>query len=332
MKSLSEEHTTQLPPETAIALIGPTASGKTTLAVRLAIHFRGEILSADSRQVYRRMDIGTGKDFEEYKLADGSTLNHHLIDIEEPGNTFDLYHWLAAFRPVYEDILSRKKTPILVGGTGLYLETALKGSQLTPAPQAPELRKELEQLSQQDLLALLRRFNSPFGVDTSSHRRTIRAIEIARFYSANPEAKNSTAPFIGQRTTSLPHILLLIDLPREERIARIHKRLLKRLQSGMVEEVEKLLAEGVSAEKLIAYGLEYRYITQFLTGKLSYEEAIEKLEIAIRQFSKRQMTWFRGMERRGFTVHRLDGLLSSDALFEETLQAIESVVAQQATA
>ena len=315
-------------PHHLITLVGPTASGKTSLGVAIAAALSGEIISADSRQVYRRMDIGTGKDLSEYTLQDGSFIPYHLIDIANPGEVYDLFHWLAAFRTSYQEILQRGKTPLLVGGTGLYVETALRGESLCNAPQNERLRKELYSLSHEALKDILRRYGGTPRTDIGSVRRTIRAIEIAAYYARYPEQdpwkkSNATVKAQGNETQNSP-LILCIQLPREERIRRIGERLKKRLEEGLIEEVEQLIASGVPAERLIQYGLEYRFITQHLLGELSREEMATQLEIAIRQFAKRQMTWFRGMERRGYTLYYLDGTQPTDRLCQEALEYIAS--------
>lgn len=316
-------------PHHLITLVGPTASGKTSLGVAIAAALSAEIISADSRQVYRRMDIGTGKDLSEYILPDGSSIPYHLIDIANPGEVYDLFHWLAAFRTSYQEILQRGKTPLLVGGTGLYVETALRGDSLSNAPQNERLRNELYHLSHEDLKDILRRYGGTPHTDIGSVRRTIRAIEIAAYYARHPEQDplkrtNSTVKLRSDEAQSTP-LILCIQLPREERIHRIGERLRKRLEEGLIEEVEQLIASGVPTERLIQYGLEYRFITQHLLGVLSREEMVTQLEIAIRQFAKRQMTWFRGMERRGYTLHYLDGTQSTDRLCQEALEYIASM-------
>lgn len=302
-------------PSLLIAVGGPTASGKTALGVGIAHALGGEILSADSRQVYRRMDIGTGKDLVEYSIYDDA-IAYHLIDIEEPGKVFDLYHWLAAFRNAYQEIVARGKRPILVGGTGLYLESALRGVSLSPIPQNPELRAQLEPCTTAELQAILQRYADAVVADSSNPRRLIRAIEIASYREQHPERCEEMP------STPLPHLLLYINMPTDVVDARIRIRLKQRLEHGLIEEVEQLLKEGVTHQQLDSYGLEYRFISQYLLGNLSLQEMTEKLAIAIRQFAKRQRTWFRGMERRGFQLHALDGTLPPAALLEEALATI----------
>lgn len=262
------------------------------------------------------MDIGTGKDLASYTLADGSAIPYHLIDIADAGSAFDVFKWQKAFNEAYRSVNERGKRAILVGGSGLYLETALKGVTLSKAPVNATLRSELEHLSAEDLCTILQRFPGKTEIkDPNNKRRLVRSIEIATYEAhSNQTTERSNKPF--------PYILLLIDLPKEERINRIHSRLQKRLSAGLIEEVEALLQSGVPEQTLINYGLEYKYITLFLTGELSKEEAITRLEIAIRQFAKRQMTWFRGMERRGFTLHPIDGTKPIEAQLQQALNAI----------
>lgn len=277
-----------------IAVTGPTACGKTALAVSIARQTDGEIISADSRQVYRRMDIGTGKDIEEY-----GDVPYHLIDICEPGTKYNLHRYVRDFHKALDDITSRGKQTILCGGTGLYLETVLSGVRLPDVDPNPTLRKSLEGKSLEELTEILRTYKTLHNTtDIDSAQRAIRAIEIEEFYHTHPdearEASRATA-------TPLPHRLILIDISRDMRRKRISQRLETRLADGMVDEVKSLLKEGIPPEDLIYYGLEYKYVTLFLIGELTLEEMKRLLEIEIHQFAKRQMTWFRGMERRGFT-------------------------------
>ncbi len=305
-----------------IAIVGPTASGKTSLGVRLASFVSGEILSADSRQVYRKMNIGTGKDLSEYRLSDDTHIPYHLIDIVHPGEIYDLYQWKKEFNRALLSIQERGKTPILVGGSGLYVETALGGRSLTEAPKNEALRQELSHLSHRDLLEVLRRFKGMPQTDTSSVRRTIRAIEIASFYERHADKLPKT---ISQKDElSLPHYLFCISLEAPERWARIGKRLRSRIEEGMIEEVRALLNEGINPDTLIQYGLEYKYITYYLQGKMNLDTMTAELETAIRQFAKRQMTWFRGMKRRGFNPLFIDGTLPQETIIEQILTTLST--------
>ena len=277
-----------------ITILGPTASGKTDFASRLAYHLDAEIISADSRQVYRRMDLGTGKDLDDYIVKD-TPIPYHLIDIAEPGTKYNVYEYQQDFLNAYEDIKSRGKKIILCGGTGLYLESILRGYRLSPVPQNPELRQSLEGKSLEELTQILSTYkvlHNTTDVDTT--KRAIRAIEIAEYYKVTPI---DDRPF-----PSLNSLTLGTMVDRETRRARITNRLHQRLNDGMIEEVKALLNEGIPADDLIYYGLEYKYLTLHATGQLTYEEMFRQLEIAIHQFAKRQMTWFRGMERRGIPI------------------------------
>lgn len=298
-----------------ITILGPTACGKTPLAVALARvlppvdgEVGGEIVSADSRQVYRRMDIGTGKDLEDYNAA--PSVPYHLIDIVEPGTKYNLFEYQAEFQRVYQDIRNRNRVPILCGGTGLYIEAVLKGYQLSPVPQNVELRASLEDKSLAELTKMLRELKAQNGstmhntTDVDSCQRAIRAIEIETYNAEHPVPLREFPP--------VESIVIGVNIDREERRARITRRLKERLEHGMVEEVRGLLEEGIPAEDLVYYGLEYKFLTEYITGVLTYDEMFTRLEIAIHQFAKRQMTWFRGMERRGFTIHWIDALLPMD--------------------
>lgn len=281
-----------------IAIIGPTASGKTTLAAALAKDLKTEIISGDSRQVYRRMDIGTGKDLNDY-LVDGVAIPYHLIDIAEPGTKYNLFQYQQDFLPVYEQIKAKGKIPILCGGTGLYVESILRGFNLMPVPENADLRRSLAGKNLEELTEILKSYktlHNTTDVDTVS--RAIRAIEIEEYIRQHSVEKRVFP--------ELNALIVGIDVAREVRRQRISKRLKQRLDEGMVDEVRGLLAEGISADDLIYYGLEYKYLTLYVLGKLTYEEMYKQLEIAIHQFAKRQMTWFRGMERRGLHIHWLD--------------------------
>ena len=289
-----------------ITILGPTASGKTQLATALAAEIGGEIISADSRQVYRGMDIGTGKDLDDY-VIDGQMIPYHLIDICEPGRKYNLFQYQEAFFTAYKDIVSRGKTPLLCGGTGLYIEAVLKGYKLSPVPQNPELRERLDGKSLDELTQMLKELKDKSGTvmhnttDVDSAQRAIRAIEI--------ESYNLEHPMPRRDLPAIESTIIGVSIDRDERRKKITQRLRYRLEHGMVEEIKGLLDRGIPAEDLIYYGLEYKYITEYVIGKLSFEEMFSKLEIAIHQFAKRQMTWFRGMERRGFTIHWIDAML-----------------------
>ncbi len=299
-----------------ITILGPTASGKTDLAAHLAVRIGAEIISADSRQVYRDMDIGTGKDLGDYTV-DGRSVPYHLIDICEPGTKYNLFRYQQDFLNCYEDIRSRGVPPILCGGTGLYIEAVLKGYSLSPVPQNPELRRSLENRSLGELTQILtglkERNHSVMHnrTDVDSCQRAIRAIEI--------ETHNLSAPTEDRHCPPIDSFIIGVDIDRDERRQKITERLKVRLEAGMVEEIDRLLKRGILAEDLIYYGLEYRFVTEYLVGRLSYEEMFGQLETAIHQFAKRQMTWFRGMERRGFTIHWVNARQPMNAKIEEIL-------------
>jgi len=285
-----------------ITILGPTASGKTPVAAQLAAEIGGEIISADSRQVYRRMDIGTGKD-----LADYGEVPYHLIDICEPGTKYNLFQYQQDFFDVYQDIQSRGAVPILCGGTGLYIEAVLKGYKLSPVPQNPELRNSLEGKTLEELTKMLVELKAQNGsnmhnkTDVDSCQRAVRAIEIETYNLEHPVPLRELPP--------VDSILIGIDIDRELRRQKITRRLKARLDEGMIDEVKRLLDEGIPADDLIYYGLEYKFVTEYLIGKCTYDEMFTRLEIAIHQFAKRQMTWFRGMERRGFKINWIDATL-----------------------
>ena len=289
-----------------ITILGPTASGKTSLAAHLAYEIDAEIISADSRQVYRGMTIGTGKDLEDYMIKDRQ-IPYHLIDICEPGTKYNLFRYQEDFIKVYADMMKRGKQAILCGGTGLYIESVLKGYHLSPVPQNQELRDALADKSLEELIEILKRLKQQSGsmmhnkTDIDSCQRAIRAIEIETYNLEHP-TEDRTFPAIES-------IIIGVAIDRDARRAKISGRLQKRLDSGMIDEVKGLLDSGIPAADLIYYGLEYKYITEYIIGKIGFEEMFRRLEIAIHQFAKRQMTWFRGMERRGFTIHWVDALL-----------------------
>ena len=278
-----------------ITILGPTASGKTKVAATMAARIDAEIISADSRQVYRRMDLGTGKDLEDY-FVDGKNIRYHLIDIAEPGTKYNVYEYQRDFLQAYQDIKARGKNVIVCGGTGLYLESILRSYRLSPVPQNPTLRKELSNKTLEELTDILKHFKTLHNTtDVDTPARAIRAIEIATYYQHTPV---DDRPF-----PTLSSYTIGIEIDRETRRQRISQRLRQRLEEGMVDEVKNLLDEGISPDDLIYYGLEYKYLTLHAIGKLSFDEMFTKLEIAIHQFAKRQMTWFRGMERRGIEIH-----------------------------
>ena len=301
--------------ERMITILGPTASGKTPLAASLAKEIGGEIISADSRQVYRRMDIGTGKDLEDY-----GDIPYHLIDIAEPGTKYNLFQYQQDFFDAYNNIIGRGKIPILCGGTGLYIEAVLKGYQLSPVPQNPELRKRLEDKALDELTQMLVELKQQNGsnmhnkTDVDSCQRAIRAIEIETYNLQHPVPCRELPP--------VDSVIIGVNIDREARRQKITNRLKARLEGGMVDEVRSLLNEGIPAEDLIYYGLEYKFVTEYVTGQTTYDEMFQRLEIAIHQFAKRQMTWFRGMERRGFTIHWIDALLPMEEKVRTIIQIL----------
>ena len=277
-----------------ITVLGPTASGKTRFAVQLADRLGAEIISGDSRQVYRRMDLGTGKDLDDYRIGDRS-VPYHLIDIVEPGTKYNVFEYQRDFLEAYNDIHRRGRKAVLCGGTGLYIESVLRSYRLSPVPQNPELRERLADKSLEELTALLATYKSLHNTtDVDTAQRAIRAIEIEEYYRQTPLDRR---PF-----PKIESLTLGVDVSREVRRERISQRLRKRLDEGMCGEVERLLAEGIKPEDLIYYGLEYKYVTLYVTGQITFDEMAQQLEIAIHQFAKRQMTWFRGMERRGTPI------------------------------
>ncbi|MCP4133211.1 MAG: tRNA (adenosine(37)-N6)-dimethylallyltransferase MiaA [bacterium] len=296
-----------------IVLCGPTASGKTSLGVSIAERFGGEILSIDSRQVYKGMDIGTGKDLIEYK-----NIPYHLIDIADPSESYTLYHFIDDFYAAYRKIEARKNLPVAVGGTGLYLEAVLKQYRIPNVPENRELRKELKQEEKEVLKNRLNELNSRLysETDLSSKMRIIRSIEIALY------SKDHEVIFAGENPPQIIPLLFATAWPRKELVERIDLRLNDRIKEGMIEEVEELLKKGVAPEKLILFGMEYKYITEYITNKINYTTMIRSLSTAIHRLAKRQMTWFRGMERRGFTIHWIRKGESA-AAFEQIEQFLE---------
>jgi len=278
-----------------ITILGPTASGKTALAVALANELGAEIISADSRQVYRGMTLGTGKDLKEYEV-EGKLIPYHLIDICNPGEKYNIFEFQRDFHAVFESIKERGKLPVLCGGSGLYIESVLSGYKLLDVPENRELREELKDKPLDELEKILRSYKKLHNkTEVDSTQRAIRAIEIEEYYLKQDPEQRDYEP--------INSLIIGVDIDRDLRREKISRRLKSRLEEGMVEEVKGLLESGISAEDLIYYGLEYKYLTLYLTGKLSYQEMYDQLEIAIHQFAKRQMTWFRGMERRGLAIH-----------------------------
>lgn len=285
-----------------LTILGPTASGKTTLATRLAYELKGEIISADSRQVYKGMTIGTGKDLDDY-IVEGTPIPYHLIDICEPGTKYNLFEYQRDFLNAYENIVRRNRQPVLCGGTGLYIEAVLRGYQLSPVPQNRKLRSTLEGKSLEELTTILQELKAKNHstmhnrTDIDSPQRAIRAIEIEEYNLHTPTENRQVPP--------IPSTIIGTWVDRETRRTRITQRLKLRLEEGMVDEVRHLL-QTVTPEDLMYYGLEYKFVTEYVLGRTSYQEMFSRLETAIHQFAKRQMTWFRGMERRGLTIHWVD--------------------------
>ncbi len=297
-----------------LVITGPTASGKTSLAVAAAHKLDGEVISADSRQVYRGMDIGTGKDYKEY-ISQGKRIPVHLIDIADPGSKYNVFEYQKDFMKVYQDLKSRKVFPVVCGGSGMYIDSLISAYKLHEVPPDSGLRVRLEKKSMKELTEILstyRKLHNTTDIDTK--KRVIRAIEIEHF---NRSAKEKHTDF-----PALNSLIIGINVERETRRRRITERLLKRLSEGLVEEVKRLLGSGVSREILAYYGLEYKYVTNYLTGKLSYNEMVKDLEIAIHQFAKRQMTWFRGMERRGIKINWIDSELPLEEKLEKILMLL----------
>ena len=294
-----------------ITILGPTASGKTALAAALAARLDTEIISADSRQLYRGMDIGTGKDLADY-VVDGKSIPYHLIDICDPGYKYNVFEYQHDFFRVFTSLRERGLVPILCGGTGLYIEAVLKGYKLLDVPPNPALRERLREKSLPELEILLASYKVLHNkTDVDSVQRAIRAIEIEEFYRTQAPDVREYAP--------LNSLLVGVAIDRELRREKISRRLRARLDEGMVDEVRRILSNGVAPEDLIYYGLEYKFLTLYIIGKLTYEEMVSQLEIAIHQFAKRQMTWFRGMERRGCTIHWLDATLPMADKVEQIL-------------
>lgn len=299
-----------------ITVLGPTASGKTSFAAALAARLDSEIISADSRQIYRSMDIGTGKDLADYTI-NGKPVPYHLIDICDPGDKYNVFEYQHAFFRAFEDIRNRGKLPVLCGGTGMYIEAVLKGYKLLDVPANPVLRESLKGKSLAELEQLLSSYKTLHNkTDVDSPQRAIRAIEIEEYYKTQAPDATGYDP--------IRSLIVGLDISRELRREKISRRLRSRLDEGMVDEVKGILAKGVKPDDLIYYGLEYKYLTLYVLGELSYTEMVSQLEIAIHQFAKRQMTWFRGMERRGFTIHWLDATLPT----EQNIQTVITLLNQ----
>lgn len=299
-----------------LTILGPTATGKTSLAAHVAAATHAEIISADSRQVYKRMDIGTGKDLADYTVG-GQVVPYHLIDICEPGTKYNLFQYQQDCYDAYQDIRNRQAEAILCGGTGLYIEAVLKGYQLSPVPQNDELRSQLEGKSLGQLTRMLEELkrrnhsNMHNTTDVDSCQRAIRAIEIETYNLSHPMPQRQLPP--------IDSVIVGVSIDRDERRAKITKRLKARLDEGMIDEVRGLLDSGIPPENLLYYGLEYKFVTQYVIGEINYDEMFRQLEIAIHQFAKRQMTWFRGMERRGFHIHWVDAMLPMEEKVEKVL-------------
>ena len=293
-----------------LAIVGPTASGKTSLAVDVALSIENaEIISADSRQVYRGMDIGTGKDLAEYERG-GKIVPSHLLDVVDAGEKYNLFEFQRDFLVAYNDIVERNAFPVMCGGSGMYVESVLKGYRLLPVPENPILREQLEEKSLDELTAMLAQYKTLHNnTDTDTKKRAIRAIEIEEYYRTC-SVDERAFPQINCLTVG-------VAVDREVRRDRISRRLRERLDNGMIAEVQGLLDKGVLPEQLIYYGLEYKYLTQYIIGELNYDEMVKGLEIAIHQFAKRQMTWFRGMEKRGVHIHWVDAMLPREQQLEQ---------------
>ena len=299
-----------------VTILGPTATGKTQLATALAARIDGEIISADSRQIYRGMDIGTGKDLAEY-VVDGKPIPYHLIDIVDAGYKYNVFEYQRDFLKAFESVNQRGHLPILCGGTGLYIEAVLNGYKLLAVPDNQLLREQLATKTLDELTSILSGYKTLHNqTDVDTVKRAIRAIEIEEYYQTHEE---ETVEY-----PELNSLIIGVGIDREVRREKITKRLKARLNEGMIDEVKMLLDSGVQPDDLIYYGLEYKFVTNYLLGKLTFDELFTQLEIAIHQFAKRQMTWFRGMERRGFTIYWLDALKSMD----EKLDEIESLLKQ----
>lgn len=299
-----------------LTILGPTAGGKTSVATRMAYLLNGEIISADSRQVYRTMDLGTGKDLDDY-VVEGKEIPYHLIDIVDAGYKYSVFEYQRDFVKAFDDIIGRNKFPVFCGGSGMYLEAVLKGYKLINVPANEALRKELELKTDQELVEILKSFKNLHNTsDIDTRKRMIRAIEIESHYEKHPE--------IDHYFPEINSLIVGVKYDRDSRRRRITQRLQQRLDEGMIDEVRRIMESGVSPDDLIYYGLEYKYLTKHIIGELSYDEMFKKLEVAIHQFAKRQMTWFRGMERKGFKIYWLDGYASMKEKTGRILSLLES--------
>ncbi len=299
-----------------LTITGPTACGKTSLAAELAFQLGGEIISADSRQVFRGMDIGSGKDLADYHIHN-TDIPYHLIDIHDAGYEYNVYQFQNDFIRAFSDIVSRGRQPILCGGTGMYIEAVVKGYQLADAPIDPDFRQRMEAYTDEELTARLASYIKLHNhTDTESRDRLLRALEIQEYHLQHPDAY--------PHMPDMEHIIIGVRYPREQVIERIGIRLRERLQNGMIDEVQSLLDQGVPEERLLRYGLEYRHVTRYLRGECTYDEMYEHLYTDIRRFSKRQMTWFRRMERQGITIHWIDGPQPLDTKVAQVLQLFHS--------
>lgn len=306
-----------MPDYDLIAILGPTASGKTPFATALAHKLNTEIISADSRQIYRGMDLGTGKDLADYTI-NGHSIPYHLIDIADPGYKYNVFEYQRDFLVSYDSIKQKGNLPVLCGGTGMYLEAVLKGYRLMPVPEDPELRARLSNYSLEELTDMLCQYKTLHNsTDVDTVKRAIRAIEIEEYYTAHPVPE--------REFLKLNSLIIGVDIDRELRREKITRRLKQRLDEGMVEEVRRLITQGISPDDLIYYGLEYKYLTLYVIGKLTYEEMFTGLETAIHQFAKRQMTWFRGMERRGFTIHWISAELPMEEKIAFVLDKLQEI-------
>jgi tRNA dimethylallyltransferase len=305
----------KMKPYNLITILGPTASGKTSVAAHLARRLNGEIISADSRQVYRGMDLGTGKDIADY-LVNGVEIPYHLIDIVDAGYEYNVFEYQRDFIKAFTDIHSRNKFPVVCGGSGLYIEAVLKGYKLINVPVNEELREKLTGKNLEELSSILKTYKTLHNVsDVDTVKRAIRAIEIQEYYSRNPE---TDMPF-----PEINSLIVGVKFDRDIRRQRISERLKTRLNEGMINEVKNLIEAGVKPETLVYYGLEYKYLTQYLIGKISFDEMFCQLETAIHQFAKRQMTWFRHMEKSGFTIHWLDGDIQMEEKIEQIVRLFD---------